>query len=1004
MKISVEDIFENNEFLDGKLSEYIFTHIDINNNGSLNEDKIYEYKKIDFYKNFISQKLKEFNNGYNDNIYQELIINNSDYEYLQNILFFFENNLSNKKILILLEGNKLFKELILKFCAFLCGAKIIECRKNINSKSNLNKIFEEIVLNNKKIYYLIKENILEENNEAFNSIKNILIPEEFIKYIDIKLYDQEKKIDIHNAIKLIESNLKIVLDIKSHKNIKEIYYLKDYSRYIRDSAHIIYQMNWIKKDYKFYLDYSFSKSNTIKEIKYSTNYNNIKKNLFEIIYNTYLFSCELINKINNNNNENILLLNNYIDAVHIFLNYYETNYNIIKEKYLIYENCNPSHKIINFIKKIKSEIYELGNKKDEIEKKENEFKKSKQTLYIERQSFNKIISEYEKNIDEKNNELIKITYEIDEIINPILKNIEKSTEECLSYNEISFNELKYSYENSNLGKLILVSLYILASDTNDSEINHTIWDITKRNLNIKMLNTFFEKKVYINYIKNKVYIKLLQNIFKNNEFQKLINNLNNENYSKSPFISLKKFCKYFYACYNYYKVNNKIEVLNQKKLEVKKEIENLNEEKNVQKAKLNENKKKNLEFESLINSIEKEKSNNLFSIKCHNDLMTITNNYFEKLDEIIPDLLKKRIIYQDILSHFVSYHLVLSLYYSFAPIFDRKNRILLQKYIYSQVNKYNKNEIKEFTFLEIFYNFLDIIHNDNENENSNKAATASKNYMKNKNLLFSLYKYLDFNKLNITDENNFILENIIFIDFFKNRAICLDNKKNPGLSNSVLINIFKDQKKKESKENMEDKKENQNQNNKNNLNNLPTNINISNDIIINYNNWIYHLIEINLNKYKIDRDLEYISKILEEGLHGRNKRLLIFIINNCNKDNLYLFQDLINNSDNKKRASIFYLGKNKISLNSQIRFRIFFSYKDSNYDLSRNPSITNGKYINFNANSNIIKLELENFLAGITDLNYLNLFKENRFNLIKLSLEKELIYIKLFKKIIIDFL
>ena len=62
---------------------------------------------------------------------------------------------------------------------------------------------------------------------------------------------------------------------------------------------------------------------------------------------------------------------------------------------------------------------------------------------------------------------------------------------------------------------------------------------------------FLKKKVYANKINDKSYIKIIENIYNNNEFQQLINNLNNEKYKKPPFISLKKFCKYFNECYNY---------------------------------------------------------------------------------------------------------------------------------------------------------------------------------------------------------------------------------------------------------------------------------------------------------------------------------------------------------------------------------------------------------------------------------------------------------------------
>ena len=88
MKISIEDIFENNEFLNGKLTDYIFTHIDTNNNGEINDEMIFEYNKKEFFQNFIEEKFKEFNNNNNNNHEKELILNEDDYDYIQNILFF----------------------------------------------------------------------------------------------------------------------------------------------------------------------------------------------------------------------------------------------------------------------------------------------------------------------------------------------------------------------------------------------------------------------------------------------------------------------------------------------------------------------------------------------------------------------------------------------------------------------------------------------------------------------------------------------------------------------------------------------------------------------------------------------------------------------------------------------------------------------------------------------------------------------------------------------------
>ena len=69
--------------------------------------------------------------------------------------------------------------------------------------------------------------------------------------------------------------------------------------------------------------------------------------------------------------------------------------------------------------------------------------------------------------------------------------------------------------------------------------------------------------------------------------------------------------------------------------------------------------------------------------------------------------------------------------------------------------------------------------------------------------------------------------------------------------------------------------------------------NISNDINLNDNNWIYYLLEINLIQYQIEKDLEYIENILNEGYNNRSKRLLILFINNCNAENIHLFNELI---------------------------------------------------------------------------------------------------------------
>ena len=331
----------------------------------------------------------------------------------------------------------------------------------------------------------------------------------------------------------------------------------------------------------------------------------------------------------------------------------------------------------------------------------------------------------------------------------------------------------------------------------------------KKNINVKTLNAFFDKKVYINKINDKLYIKKIENIYNNNDFQQLMNNLNNEKYKKSPYISLKKFCKYFNECYIYYKEKNKINELNKNIAEIKKEMESLKLKEKEEKKKLNENKMNNVTLENQIISVEKEKNKVLLNIKCHNDLMSLTKKFYDELGNVVPELLKKRKIYQDILSHFVSYQLFISLYFSFAPIFDKKNRVMLQKYIYKQINKYNKNDIKDFTFLEIYYNFLDIIHNE-DLDNNNKPVTDSI-YYKNKSFFLALFKYFDLNQLNITNDNNFILENLIFIDIFKNRSICLQNDKNPGLSNLILINVFKDQEKKLTKEknqNSNDNKDN----------------------------------------------------------------------------------------------------------------------------------------------------------------------------------------------------
>ena len=996
MKIGIEDIFENNEFLNGKLTDYIFTHIDTNNNGVINEEMLFEYNKNEFFQNFIGEKLKEFNKINNNNHEKELLLNEDDYDYIQNILFFIENNIKNKKIIILLEGNKLFKELIFKFCAYLIGIKVIECHKEINSITHLNKIFEEIVLNNKKIIYYISEDILLHNDNSTYYLNSILSPEKIIKEIDIKKYNQEnqeneKKIDIKNALDLLKNNFKIALDFKSFKVDKEIndYFGEKYS-YLIDYCHIVYQTSWIKKDYKFYFEYNFNKCNTIKEIKSSSNYNILKQNIFEIFYNTYLFSCELINKVDYYSTDNIHMMNNFIDAINIFLNKYEIYYYIIKEKYSIYENCNPGNKIANLIKTINKEIYDLGEKKKELEKQENDYKKQRQKLLAERQKFNKQITEYEKVINDYNIDFFKVSDDIDSIIKPIMKDISNATEDCLSYNDISLNEIKHSYENSKLGKLIMVSIYKLETD-NNNEISKELWDMTKRYFNTKMLNSFFGKKMYINNINDRTYIKILENIIYNYEFKELVNNINNEKYAKSPYISIKKFAGYFTGCYNYYKNLNKINQLNKQKDDIKKEIDSVKNLEKEEKNKINENKSKNMELENNLISVEKEKYTILSDIKCHNKLMTVTKSFLEKLDDIIPELIKKKKIYQNILSHFVSYHIFISLYYAFAPNFNEKNRFLLYKYIYNQLNKFSQNQIKELTFLELFYNFSNIIENEVENNNNNKTK-SNINTLKNKNLILSLYKYFDINKLDISDEKSFILENVIFIDFYENKSICLQNNKNPGLSNLILIDMFKSYQKKIPQENIKTvnnlgKTLRKLESNRNIVINYVENI--SNDITLNDDNWIYHLVEINLNQYQIEKDLEYIAKILNEGYNSRSKRLLIFFINNCNEDNIHLFNDLINNNDSKKRSSTFNLGKNKISLNNQINYRLFFNCKYMNNNLVMNPYICNTKIINFNVKSKSIKNELEFSLAKVSDIKYLDLFKEIKLKNMRIFMEIE---------------
>ena len=127
---------------------------------------------------------------------------------------------------------------------------------------------------------------------------------------------------------------------------------------------------------------------------------------------------------------------------------------------------------------------------------------------------------------------------------------------------------------------------------NHNEVNNSIWDLTKKNLNIKMLQNFCEKKFYINNINDKKYIKILENIFNNNDFKEIINNSKNEKYSKSPYISIKKFCKYFNECYEYNQNKYKLEEFNKKKSDIKKELDIIINQKKEETNKLNENKKK----------------------------------------------------------------------------------------------------------------------------------------------------------------------------------------------------------------------------------------------------------------------------------------------------------------------------------------------------------------------------------------------------------------------------
>jgi len=908
-----------------------------------------KYKNSRVYSNLIYKYTKKFNylnKKYDKNFLFKYILSFKS----QNKKFKLNNNIN----LLNLDNKNLN----------LHNFKRINFDRYINDNIQVNDVNNNLFINRKNYLYCSSKNsLINFNIREFIYIKKNT--NNFNKFLILNKFNSQlnrikpNALFLKRVIEKSEEQIKLELEKKKKQEYDLLYKKKLSLKYFSlfKNKKLLFAFNKNKLSKLYFLNSNYLKKYILK-LNLAKQFNiNIKRLTHADIHTWNKFSFFLYN-----NNKNLNFLNtNYNENLSLFYNNKLNQYQIVKRKYLYYNNQFKKIKyLIQYIKLNKLKNLNLKNKI----KKHLYFKNLNQLkfLFSQIKSLRKEIFKCSlllKKFNKFNSYLFNNNYK--KIINLNLHKIIVN-KKILHKNKVfklfkNFNLIKKSkinfilnfYKFKNL-KRNINNFSLLNSNKTINRINKNLNKIkNKYRINfIKFYRKFYKSKFFIknktNIIRNKKYFKLFfllqfynfknNNINKNRNFfsfrkRKIKSNLN------LNFLLKSRFNKKLY--YTYYKtVTNKFSFYNTLIFKNRK---------------IKKNKKK---FYKFFNFLQR-KENSKFFLENYNSKYKYSIFFYKSLYKI-----KKK-------DNFINYKIISNNFYKKMFIKKKNNN----NYNYFKLKKNLLNNYKN----KILWNYVKTFKNNKNKYNKNKKLILNKLLYKLKINKNSNWFFLLRNSFNLRQKKKKNLR-LSFIKLLKNnnfssmyiRKLLLNFNNNLFLKSLIIANSLNNKSKIKRNLIFVNKKEDQFINIYNKFNSLYKPL-IKKDLKYNnFNNLTKNNLIVNYNYKKLNIILIYI-KLLQ-----KYKNYYLYLKNNL-RQNIFLFKykksywskqllkeknQIINNSDliydTKKDDEIKKTPQNAEEYNSKLISSIYkdflkifniytYKYRDINKKKSRFISMVNYRLI-----------------------------------------------------------
>ena len=776
----------NSSFKQDKLELSIFDNIDTDNSfiycknfldiyeenkeGKYVNPKDLEYvyveKKSDF-KKYIISKIQAFYGDYYANGgvkgTEDINYKINDYnEYMINCIIRLLRILDNEYPNILLIGSDFSgKESLTKIALYIMRYnyvianinKLINKTKDLFEEESIIKTLADVVFNNKRIFLIFQHDVFNNLNEEkqiyiFELICSLLDPnivmEKFKSFTKIKsdkdhYYNIDQELSFDEMKTRIKNNLQIILSI-------------NYDDYTYRTLFLNYP-NIVKKFYSIFIkNYNdemlqktstklFSNCGCIQEI---TNNKNIFLDIFnftKIIYESYGKKLNIDIPINQRN---------YMNVCEFFSKNYKKYKDILSKKKdnynKIFTKIQKANELVEEKEKLIVDLIPTRENSDktmeEIRKKINVKITEKNKIKEKRKDEDKLLKNAEKERESKINILGEIFSPFKETIKKIGTNITKFTDKDIV-------ECKNTWEAFQFGKLLLQKIFLFLGEANGND-----YDFIKKNISPKYLKRF----INMNYlIRMKEFTELITEIEENPDFGGL--DKYNKNYKLAGLI-----CEYISAIGKYYKIYNE-------NYEIRNEINAL--EKDIEERKIliikHEEEFKGIDKEidnmqMQIDNIETNKNNIVNQLDKYKLLITSYKTFIESTKENGQIWQEKKDEIENILKYFDYYMIFISSYAIYAPILNYNNRQKLKNYILQIINVYIEHSLNEQEKEE---------NKDLENKENNDLELS---HIKNFDFVELMYNILDLtgNEKNLYSSSNiykdFIRENYIFMYIFREKT------------------------------------------------------------------------------------------------------------------------------------------------------------------------------------------------------------------------------------------